>query len=59
MAALLFAWRPIIHQASPRHTDVRITERLRAALALVDVLVPDHSMVGDQDVTSLATRGLV
>ena len=45
--------------AEPSQADVRITERLRSALALVDVRLLDHFVVGDVDVTSLAERGLI
>ena len=45
--------------AEPSQADVRITERLRAVLALVDVRMLDHFVVGDEEVTSMATRGLI
>lgn len=45
--------------AEPSVADSRITERLRAALALVDVRVLDHFVVGGMDVTSMAERGLL
>ena len=37
--------------------DRQITERLKSALALVDVRVLDHLVVGDGDIISLAERG--
>jgi len=42
----------------PSQADIRITERLRKALALVDIRVLDHVIVGD-DITCLSERGLV
>jgi DNA repair protein RadC len=44
--------------AEPSQADQRITQRLRDALALVDVRVLDHLVVGDT-VTSFAERGLL
>src|SRR3569623_1786070 len=37
--------------------DTRLTRQLRDALALVDVRVLDHMVVGDGDTVSLAERG--
>lgn len=45
--------------AEPSDDDERITRRLQAALELVDVRVLDHLVVGDGEVTSLASRGLL
>lgn len=45
--------------AEPSRADVRITARLKSALELVDVRVLDHLVVGDEDVVSLAERGLL
>ena len=42
----------------PSQADIQITSRLKEALALVDVRVLDHLIVG-QDVLSLAERGLL
>lgn len=44
--------------AEPSQADVRITERLRSALAMVDIRVLDHLVVGGMDITSMAERGL-
>lgn len=43
--------------AEPSHADRQITERLKAALALVDIRVLDHMVVGDNEVISFAERG--
>jgi DNA repair protein RadC len=45
--------------AEPSQADQRITGRLRDALALVDVRVLDHLIIGDGDCCSLAERGLL
>ncbi|MCZ8133397.1 MAG: DNA repair protein RadC [Steroidobacteraceae bacterium] len=44
--------------AEPSQSDEAITTRLRDALALVDVRVVDHLIVGDGLCVSLAERGL-
>lgn len=43
----------------PSQADVSLTERLRSALALIDVRVLDHIVVGSEGAVSLAERGLV
>lgn len=58
-AALIFAHNHPSGVAEPSQADIRITERLKAALALVDVRVLDHMIVGDGEVVSLAERGLM
>jgi DNA repair protein RadC len=45
--------------AEPSHADERITQRLRDALALVDVRILDHIIVGDGRCMSFAERGLL
>ncbi len=45
--------------AEPSQADRRITERLRDALALIDVRVLDHIVIGDGEHCSLAQRGLL
>ena len=45
--------------SEPSQADVRITERLRSALALVDVRVLDHIVVGGGYTVSMAERGLI
>ncbi len=44
--------------AEPSRADEAITTRLRDALALVDIRVVDHVIVGDGVCVSLAERGL-
>lgn len=45
--------------AEPSDADVRVTRRLSEALALFDVRVLDHLVVGAREVVSLAARGLL
>ena len=45
--------------AEPSQADRRITTRLREALALIDVRVLDHMVIGDRDCCSMAQRGLL
>ncbi len=45
--------------AEPSDADIRVTRRLSDALALFDVRVLDHLVVGARDVVSLAARGLL
>jgi DNA repair protein RadC len=43
----------------PSHADELITQRLRDALALIDVRVTDHLIVAGSEVVSFAERGLL
>jgi DNA repair protein RadC len=45
--------------AEPSHADELLTRQLSQALALVDVRVVDHLVVGAGDVVSFAERGLM
>ena len=45
--------------AEPSQADERITKRIMAALALVDIRLLDHLVIGDGASTSLASRGLM
>ena len=58
-AAVIFAHNHPSGIAEPSQADRQITERLVKALALVDVRVLDHMIVGDSEVTSFAERGLL
>ena len=44
--------------SEPSQADIRITERLRKALELVDIRVLDHVIIGDE-ITCLSERGLL
>ena len=56
-AALIFAHNHPSGVAEPSDADRRLTQRLKDALALVEVRVLDHFVVGDGDVVSFAERG--
>jgi DNA repair protein RadC len=56
-AALIFAHNHPSGIAEPSAADRSLTQRLRAALALVDIRVLDHLVIGDGEIVSLAERG--
>jgi len=58
-AAVIFAHNHPSGVAEPSEADQRITDRLKEALALIDVRVLDHLIVGDSSVVSFAERGLL
>jgi len=58
-AAVIFAHNHPSGVAEPSDADRRLTTRLKDALALVDIRVLDHFVVGDGDVVSFAERGWV
>lgn len=58
-AAVILAHNHPSGVAEPSTADRQITDRLKSALALVDVRVLDHFVVGDQDVISFAERGWI
>jgi DNA repair protein RadC len=58
-AALVFAHNHPSGVAEPSQADIRITQRLRDALALVDIRVLDHMVVGHGELVSFAERGLI
>lgn len=58
-AAVIFAHNHPSGVAEPSQADRRITDRLKSSLALIDVRVLDHMVVGDSEVTSFAERGLL
>jgi DNA repair protein RadC len=58
-AAVILAHNHPSGVAEPSQADELITQRLRDALALVDIRLLDHLIVGDGVCTSLAERGLI
>jgi DNA repair protein RadC len=58
-AAVILAHNHPSGVAEPSQADKRITERLKAALELVDIRVLDHMVVGNKEVVSFAERGLI
>ena len=57
-AAVILAHNHPSGVAEPSHADRQITQRLKDALALIDVRVLDHMIVGEE-VLSFAERGLL
>lgn len=58
-AAVIFAHNHPSGVAQPSQSDKRITERLKNALALVDIRVLDHIIVGRAEQYSFAENGLL
>lgn len=56
-AAVIFAHNHPSGVAEPSAADRHITRRLRGALALIDVRVIDHFVIGDGEEVSFAERG--
>lgn len=58
-AAVILAHNHPSGLAEPSQADIRITDRLKSALLLVDIRVLDHMIVGDGDVLSFAETGIL
>lgn len=58
-AAAIFAHQHPSGIPEPSSADRLLTERLKQALALVDVRVLDHFVIGGNSVTSFAERGWI
>ncbi len=58
-AAVIFAHNHPSGVAEPSKSDEAITKRLKDALALVDVRVLDHFVIGSEEPVSFAERGLL
>ncbi len=58
-AAVIIAHNHPSGVAEPSQADEMITQRVREALALVDIRLLDHIIIGDGATVSLAERGLV
>ena len=58
-AAVIFAHNHPSGVAQPSRADRRITERLQAALALLDIRVLDHIIIGRGEAFSFAEDGLL
>ena len=56
-AAVILAHNHPSGVAEPSRADIQLTRRLVDALALVDIRVLDHFIIGDGDGVSLAERG--
>jgi DNA repair protein RadC len=58
-AAILLAHPHPSGVAEPSQADELITQRLKEALALIDVRVLDHLIIAGGDVVSMAEKGLI
>ena len=58
-AAVILAHNHPSGTAEPSTADRRITDRLIAALGLLDIRVLDHLIIGGANITSFAERGLL
>ncbi len=58
-ATIIFAHNHPSGLAEPSQADQQITLKLKSALALVDIQVLDHIVIGDNQCTSFAERGLL
>jgi len=58
-AAVIFAHNHPSGMTEPSQSDLRITQRLKDALALIDVRVLDHIIIGEGEGASFAERGLI
>lgn len=58
-AAVILAHNHPSGVAEPSRADTQLTRRLTDALALVDVRVVDHIVVGVEETVSFAERGLI
>ncbi len=58
-AAVIVAHNHPSGVAEPSAADETLTRRLRRALALVDIRLLDHFVVGDTEVVSMSERGLL
>ncbi len=56
-AALMLVHNHPSGHPEPSRADIELTQRLRDALALVDIRTLDHLVVGTEGVVSLAERG--
>ncbi len=58
-AAVIFAHCHPTGTPEPSQADIRITERLKNALALIDTRVLDHIIIGHSSAVSFAQRALL
>jgi DNA repair protein RadC len=56
-AAVMIAHNHPSGHAEPGTADRHVTEKLKTALALIDVRLPDHLVVGGMEIVSFAERG--
>jgi len=58
-AAVIIAHNHPSGVAEPSQADRAITDRIRDTMALIDVRLMDHFVVGDGEIVSFAERGWI
>lgn len=58
-AAIIFAHNHPSGDTSPSESDIKLTKQLRKTLALIDVKVLDHFVVGDHQTFSMAANQMI
>jgi DNA repair protein RadC len=58
-AAVILAHNHPSGKAEPSQSDINITQKIKQAMALIDVSVLDHFVIGDGRAVSFAQRGLL
>lgn len=58
-AAVIFAHNHPSGICEPSHSDIELTKRLKDMLQMIDVRTLDHFVIGHNNVTSFAERGLL
>lgn len=58
-AAVILAHNHPSGVAEPSQADIQITQRIKQAFALIDVVVLDHFVIGHSNAVSFAQRGLL
>ena len=58
-AAVIFAHNHPSGVAEPSQSDISLTQQLKKALALVDIRVLDHFIIGNDEALSFSERGLL
>lgn len=58
-AAVILAHNHPSGIAEPSQADIQITQRIKQAFALIDVVVLDHFVIGHSNAVSFAQRGLL
>jgi len=58
-AAVILAHNHPSGRAEPSQADINITQKIKEALTLIDVMVLDHFVIGDGTSVSFAQRGLL
>lgn len=58
-AAVILAHNHPSGISEPSQSDIRVTKKIKEALALIDIRVLDHFIIADESVLSFAEQGLI